>query len=142
MAVSSSISARKYSSSSRRKTSRSLCGSWTGACLDWGGIWFDWAADGTGWQNALRGDRIAKLTSMAAAATHWPARHWILLFDFNSAPKGYMVFDVAGCRLGVRVVPCGILIFLSVHQKAVVSRLPLPGTGRDRRAGAEVFPLK
>jgi hypothetical protein len=55
------------------------------------------------------------------------ARPWILLLDFNSAPEGYMVLDVTGGRLGIRIVPGGILIFLAVHQKTVVSRLPFQG---------------
>src|ERR1700722_5321784 len=128
MAVSSSISARKYSSSSRRKTSRSLCGV-LGA-----GAGGDWTA------NTLPGGSIIRLSRRAAVRI--PAGALMLLFDFNSAPKGYMVLDVAGCRFRVWIVPGGVLIFLSVDQQAVVSGLTLPGARRNRGAGPEVFPLQ
>ncbi len=38
-----------------------------------------------------------------------------------------MVFHVAGCRFGIRIVPRGILVFLAVHHDGVVTRLTLPG---------------
>src|SRR5271163_4451266 len=95
IAESSSISARRYSSSSRRKTSRSL----------WGELAGGWA------DKSLPGARMIRLRSRAAMLR--PVL-WTLLFDFNSAPEGYMVLHVTGCRLGIRIVPGGILIFLSV----------------------------
>src|SRR5580704_14702000 len=123
IAVSSSISARRYSSSSRRNTSRSLCGELAG-----------------GWANkTLPVDRRIRVRSRAAMLL---TRFWRLLFDFNPAPEGDMVLDVTGCRLGVRIVPGGILILLSVNQKTVVPGLALPGAGRNCRAGAKVFPLQ
>src|ERR1700750_1126332 len=112
-----------YSSSSRRKTSRSLCGE---LAAGWAG-------------KSLPGARIIRAKSRAAMLR--PV-FWRLLFDFNSAPEGYMILDVTGCRLGIRIVPGGILIFLSVDQKTVVPRLSLPGASRNRRAGAKVFPFQ
>src|SRR5580693_8045139 len=130
MAESSSISARKYSSSSRRKTSRSLCG-------------LLWLVAGLCAWTAKAGGEIIRLRSMAEMApVLMPAGPFMLLLDFNSAPKGHVVLDVAGCRLRIRVIPGGILIFLSVYQQAVVSGLSLPGTGRNRRAGTKIFPLE
>jgi|ERR1700761_2827807 len=55
-----------------------------------------------------------------------------LFLDFNSAPKRHVILHVAGCRLGIRVVPGGVLILLPIDQKAVVSRLSLPGAGGNR----------
>src|SRR5579859_2155222 len=123
MAVSSSISARRYSSSRRRNTSTSLCGELAGA-------WASTSAPED--SNMTVRSRAAILLTM----------FWRLLFDFNSAPEGDMVLDVTGCRLGIRVVPGGILILLPVHQKTVISGLPLPGASRNRRAGAEILPLQ
>jgi hypothetical protein len=70
------------------------------------GVGFDWTA------NTLPGGRIIRLSRRAAVRI--PAGPLMLLFDFNSAPEGYMVFDVAGCRFRVGVVPGGVLIFLPI----------------------------
>src|ERR1700753_1935180 len=123
IAVSSSISALRYSSSRRRNTSRSLCGELDG-----------------GWPNkSLPVDRRTKIRSKAAILL---ILFCDLFFDFNSAPKGDVILDVTSRRLGIRIVPGGILVFLPVHQKTVVPGLPPPGAGRNGRAGAKVLPLQ
>jgi len=71
------------------------------------GVGFDWTA------NTLPGGSIIRPSN--SAAVRIPAGPRMLLFDFNSAPEGNMVLDVAGCRFRVRVVPRGVLIFLSVY---------------------------
>ena len=52
-----------------------------------------------------------------------------------------MVLNVAGCRLGVRIIPSGVLIHLTVHHHRVVAGDPFPGTGGVGIAGLEVFRL-
>src|ERR1700761_1654762 len=100
-------------------TSRSLCGELAG-----GGVC------------AVPDDTDIRLRSTAAM----PRGHFGgLLFDFNSAPKSHVVFDVAGRGFWIWIVPGRVLILLSVDQKTVVACLSLPWTGRYRRTGAKIF---
>ena len=52
-----------------------------------------------------------------------------------------MVLNIAGCRLGVRIIPSCILIHLTVHHYVVVAGDPFPGTGGVSLTDLEIFLL-
>src|SRR5262249_20925861 len=69
------------------------------------------------------------------------ADRFLAVLYLHTTPKGDVIFDLLGCRLGIRIVPSSILIFLSVNEQGVIARLPLPWAGRCSRTGAEILPI-
>ena len=63
----------------------------------------------------------------------------LLALDLNALPEGYVVFDVCGGGLRLRVVPGRVFVSLAVHQYVIVVRGSFPRADGGVIAGLEEF---
>src|ERR1700730_9207763 len=60
-------------------------------------------------------------------------------FDFDAFPEGDAVFDFGGSGFGLRIIPCGVLVFHAVDFEMVIVRGTLPGAFAGVTAGFQEF---
>src|SRR5436305_1066370 len=97
------------------------------------------AATSSGLLHGYMAPQISGTSMPSWRVTAVSRRDTALALHLDAAPECDVILDLRRRRLGVRVVPGGVLPLDTVHDDRVVARRPLPAADRMGRAGLQVL---